>query len=81
MEHNLVAEGLKFMVLGMGTVFVFLMLMVLILHFQSKIINRYFPQKESVPLDTSSVSNTTSKKDNNALVAAITAAIITHKNS
>ena len=35
MELNLVTEGLKFMVLGMVTVFLFLIIMVIILQFQS----------------------------------------------
>jgi oxaloacetate decarboxylase gamma subunit len=82
MEFNLVAEGLKFMVLGMVTVFLFLILMVIILNFQAKIVSRFFPPKvvdsasNRVPLAKSSV-----KKDNNAMVAAITAAIMTHKKT
>lgn len=82
MELNLVEEGLKFMVLGMVTVFLFLILMVVILHFQAKILNKLFPAKV---VSTSSGTNTTdsksSSKDNKALVAAITAAITTFKNS
>lgn len=44
MELNLVVEGLKFMVLGMVTVFLFLILMVIVLNFQSKLLNKLFPK-------------------------------------
>jgi len=81
MELNLISEGLKFMVLGMVTVFLFLILMVVILHFQAKIINKFFPQKVVSTSDRLSTPKSTSKKDDKALVAAITAAITTFKNS
>lgn len=81
MEVNLISEGLKFMVLGMVTVFLFLILMVVILHFQAKIINKLFPQKAVSTPNRPSVPQTASKKDDKALVAAITAAITTFKNS
>lgn len=73
MEYSLVAEGLKFMVLGMSVVFLFLVFMVLILEVQSRIMTKYFPDPQkprcSVP----------SKNDNKDIVAAITAAIIHHR--
>ena len=81
MELNLVTEGLKFMVLGMVTVFLFLILMVIILHFQAKIINKFFPQKAASTPSRASSTQTSSKKDDKTLVAAITAAITTFKNS
>ncbi|MBE0491838.1 MAG: OadG family protein [Sulfurospirillum sp.] len=77
MEVNLVVEGLKFMVLGMGTVFLFLILMVFVLQLQAIVITKFFPQKiPPTPLNQSA-----KKTDNKALVAAITAAIQTYKNS
>jgi len=81
MELNLISEGLKFMVLGMVTVFLFLILMVVILHFQAKIINKFFPQKAASISNGSTAPQNASKKDDKALVAAITAAITTFKNS
>ena len=81
MEFNLVAEGLKFMVLGMVTVFLFLTLMIIILHFQAKLINRFFPQKVVSTPSRSTSTQESSKKDDKALVAAIVAAITTFKNS
>jgi oxaloacetate decarboxylase gamma subunit len=43
MEINLVAESVKFMVLGMGVVFVFLALLVGVMKAQAALIARYFP--------------------------------------
>ena len=76
METNLVIEGFKFMVLGMGTVFVFLMIMILCIHFMSTIIHKFFPEPQAsteVPEGT--------QQDNKKIVAAITAAIIHHRQS
>lgn len=43
-EIDLVSEAVKFMFLGMGVVFVFLILLVYILKLQSQIIQKYFSQ-------------------------------------
>ncbi|MCK9257507.1 MAG: OadG family protein [Sulfurospirillaceae bacterium] len=75
MEFNLVVEGLKFMVLGMGTVFLFLLLMVWILKLQSKIITKYFPQKPEQPSQSFNGASLASENKDASLVAVITAAI------
>ena len=51
MEIDLVSEGLKFMVLGMLIVFIFLVILVQVMKLQAKIINKFFPEKapEVVP--------------------------------
>ena len=73
METNLVLEGIKFMILGMGTVFVFLTIMILCMNLMSRIIQRYFPEPQP------SVESTSSQKDKKKIVAAITAAIKYHR--
>jgi oxaloacetate decarboxylase gamma subunit len=78
METNLVVEGLKFMVIGMGIVFVFLTFMVYVLKFQAKLIAKYFPDKE-LPKDSTSSSTTTRNKKK--IAAAIAAAIAHDKKS
>jgi len=75
METNLILEGIKFMFLGMGTVFVFLVVMIACMNIMSSIINRYFP--ESQPSVDTTVTNT--QVDNKKIVAAITAAITHHR--
>jgi len=45
MEINLVGESLKFMVLGMSIVAVFLLILVEVIKIQAKIIDKFFPEK------------------------------------
>ncbi|MBD3800897.1 MAG: OadG family protein [Campylobacterales bacterium] len=74
MEVNLVAEGLKFMVLGMGIVFLFLTLMILAMNVMSKIIHRYFPEPHAAESGKSALAAADKLKK----VAAIAAAIHHH---
>ena len=76
METNLIMEGFKFMVLGMTTVYLFLMLMILVMKIVSKVVNRYFPQKKLSPISIEKVNLSNSGQSNDgAIVAAITASI------
>ncbi len=76
METNLVYEGVKFMILGMGTVFVFLGIMILVMNIMSKIIHTYFPEP-----DPSAPVIKTDGTDKKKVVAAIMAAIMEDKRS
>ncbi len=78
METNLVIEGLKFMVLGMGTVLIFLVVLIALMNLQTKIIERFFPEPKGAP-DTPSAPPSTPQKDTKKIVAAISAAIMHHK--
>ncbi|MEA3522952.1 MAG: OadG family transporter subunit [Campylobacterota bacterium] len=75
-EVNLVVEGFKFMILGMGTVLTFLIIMIGAMIAQAKIITKYFPEPQ--PTQT---TKTTASKSNSNKIAAITAAIMHHKNT
>jgi len=77
MEANLVVEGLKFMVLGMGTVFLFLVIMIAMMNLQAKIIHRLFPEPNEAAAAAPSAVQTQQSKNNK--VAAIVAAIIEDK--
>lgn len=70
MEINLVAESLKFMVLGMSVVAIFLVVLVEIIKIQAKIIAKYFPEKVPEVPTTSSDANQEAHH-----VAAIIAAV------
>jgi len=73
METNLLIEGLKFMILGMGTVFIFLIVMIAFMYTMSTLINKFFPEPQmsvDIPENTQS--------DNKKIVAAITAVIAHH---
>ncbi|MBA3026969.1 MAG: pyruvate carboxylase [Sulfurimonas sp.] len=73
-ETNLVVEGVKFMFLGMGAVFLFLTLMIVTMNIMSYIIHKFFPEPQK-----SVTSNVETQKDNKKIVAAITAAIAHHR--
>lgn len=74
MEVNYIFEGLKIMVLGMGTVFSFLVIMIVMMNIMSKIVHRFFPEPNDVGNNTSPAMENNAKK-----VAAITAAIMHHR--
>jgi oxaloacetate decarboxylase gamma subunit len=72
MEFSLVGEALKFMVLGMLIVFVFLAVLVQVMKWQAMIINKYFPEKApEVPAASSPPSDGTDAHHVAAIVAAI----------
>jgi len=76
MEFNAVAEGFKFMLLGMGTVFVFLILMIVVIMIQHRIFEKFFPDKlPEPPKKRPVVGDNKAKK-----VAAIAAAIKFHSS-
>lgn len=79
MEVNLVMEAVKFLILGMSTVFMFLILMVFVLQVQAKILMKYFPPKEEKVVVNGSLAKQLSKKDNLAVVAAIAVSLQSYK--
>jgi oxaloacetate decarboxylase gamma subunit len=60
--------------LGMGTVFSFLIIMILCMNIVSKIIDKYFPEPKAGVKKTNSAP-----KDNKKIIAAISAAIQHHR--
>jgi oxaloacetate decarboxylase gamma subunit len=77
-EVNYIAEAFKFMVLGMGVVFIFLVVLVLFIKLQAFLINKYFP--ETTPKPSASPVATTSD-DEQRTVAAIIAAVSEFRNN
>ncbi len=78
MEVSLVGEALKFMVLGMTIVFLFLALLIQAMKLQAKLVGKYFPDKEVVATTSRS---TVSAADDAAKTAAIIAAITEFKKN
>jgi len=75
MDINLVTEGLKFMVLGMGVVFVFLALLVQVMKWQTRLVDKYFsPKSPPAPVYTPA-------DDEHARVAAIIAAVTEYRKA
>jgi len=88
MEFNPLIQALKFMVLGMGVVFVFLLIMIYLLKIQAKIVKNLNSHKK-IPLKISeqttqeeiqntSTPNNTIHHNPNKKIAAIIAAIEHH---
>ncbi len=75
METNLILEGFKFMGLGMGTVFLFLIIMIGCMNGMSYIIQKFFPEPKAANLEPA----VNTQKDNRKIIAAITAAISHHR--
>jgi oxaloacetate decarboxylase gamma subunit len=73
----LIEEGVKFLVLGMTTVYIFLYLMVIVLKIESKLVQKYFPPAKKPPSPAKKSQIKTSNEDE--VVAAITAAITEHR--
>ncbi len=77
--ENLVTESLKFMIFGMGIVFVLLIFIVFLTGLQSKVVAKFFPdskEKELRPVKTTTVETVDS---DSAVIAAISAAITHYK--
>jgi len=74
-ETNLIIEGFKFMGLGMGTVFLFLIVMIIAMNAMSAIISKFFPE----PQPSESTAVKTQNNNNKKVIAAISAAISHHR--
>ena len=74
METNLVVEGFKFMGLGMGTVLLFLIIMIGCMNLMSYIIHKFFPEPQASLEPAVDTQN-----NNKKIIAAITAAISHHR--
>ncbi len=78
MGDSLVLQALKLMIIGMGTVFLFLSLMIFLLNLQAKIVTKYFLKTtpQSPNLKEPIVKKDKDKEEIDAeIVAVITAAV------
>ncbi len=74
----MISESINFMILGMSTVFSFLLIMILVLKIQSFLIGKISFDDSSV--DTSGLSSKSNKGVDQKKVAVISAAIKQHEN-
>ncbi len=72
-------ESVKIMLLGMGTVFLFLIIMNYMTVLMSKMILKYFPEAPKAPVPTPRAQ--AKRSDDKAKVAAIAAAIHHHQTT
>jgi oxaloacetate decarboxylase gamma subunit len=80
-EINLVSESFKFMALGMGIVFLFLIVMIFALKLQAYLIAKFFRNETKIDNTTKLQSSQHISNDKSVITAAITAAIIHHNNT
>ncbi len=78
MSASIVEQGVELMLFGMGTVIVFLGLLVLATTLMSRVLTRYFPEPEPAPAPVR-VAPAPAAADSE-LVAVISAAIQQHRN-
>ena len=82
MTDDIVAQGVELMLFGMGTVVIFLALLVVITTVMSRVVNRYFPEPLAPvtnPAPGSPASRPAGAIDGE-VVAAITAAVSQHRS-
>ncbi len=72
-EVNYIVEALKFMVLGMGVVFLFLIVLVQLIKLQASLIQKYFPEKTPITPTMPKIGDDIEEEQRR--VAAIIAAI------
>lgn len=78
MDITLLKDGVFVMIIGMGTVFIFLSIMIVAMNLNGKVlqvINKYFP--EEVPQEKT--SRKTAKKDDEEIALAIACAVAKSK--
>ena len=79
MTDDIVAQGLELMLYGMGTVVVFLALLVVVTTVMSGFVGRFFPEP-SPPTPARPQQHTAAAAPEGEVIAAITAAISQHRN-
>ena len=75
MQQDIVQQGIDLMIYGMGTVFVFLTILVLITVCMSRLMGRYFPESEAPVATAQQVPNAIDA----TTLAVIKAAIAQHR--
>jgi oxaloacetate decarboxylase gamma subunit len=83
MQGDIVAQGIELMLYGMGTVVLFLALLVLATTGMSGLITRYFPQPELPPVSARErgAGKAVAPELDPGVVAVITAAIHQHRRT
>ena len=75
MQADLLTEGLELMLFGMGTVFVFLAVLVVVTTLMSTIVQRFFPDAPEPSLATTPRPAPAKASNDEQLLAVISAAV------
>jgi oxaloacetate decarboxylase gamma subunit len=79
-EVNMLGEAVKFMFLGMGIVYSFLIIMIFALKTQAFLVNKYLVKEQKVEVKEWKPEIAQEIVDEKQITAAIAAAIIHHNN-
>lgn len=79
-QTDIVSAGLELMLYGMGTVIVFLTLLVLATILMSRLVGRFFPEPEIRPTAARQASGAPAPAQDTQLMAVIAAAIHKHRS-
>ena len=77
--QDLLMESVKYMILGMGVVYLLLLLIVFLTKLQSRIITKYFAKSSSTESVRSVQIEKENIEDDKAVVAAIVAAVSAYR--
>lgn len=75
MENTLFQQGVELMMFGMGTVFVFLMVLIILTTAMSSLVQRFVPADPPSPLAVNQTPRAVNTGEDERLVAVISAAI------
>ena len=78
-SSELLLEGVELMLLGVGTVFVFLVMLVGLINLMSFLINRFFPEAAPVATAPKRMATATAQPVDSELLAVIGAAVSQHR--
>ena len=79
-QPSLIEQGLELMIYGMGTVFVFLALLVAATTVLSRVLGRYLPEAIPTPAPRRKAPRAAPNQDQERTVAVISAAIHAHRS-
>ena len=79
--NELLEDGVGLMVLGMGFVFLFLVVLIFATGYMSRLLNHFFSEVPVVATSKSSSKNISSSGVDAQMTAVITAAVHQHRNS
>ncbi len=77
---DLLWEGVNLMIIGMGAVFVFLILLIFATGIMSSLITKYLPETEPPVIPKRPTNQATTQTTDGQLMAVITAAIHRHRS-
>ena len=73
--QHLIAESAQLLIIGMGTVFVILVMLIFLITWTSKLLARYQDEPAHVSAPTKTISSDNAVKNDNELIAVISTAV------